>query len=95
MKKGKGYPHPDFRINIVNILTFTSLGVGGNWDFKGLFTFVESGTLPKAFSQGRLTKYPFPKRQLPKRAIPSGNFPKVRLGPLRRRRLQWEAERNG
>ena len=27
--------------------------------------------------------------------FPSGNFQKVRLGPLRRRRLQWGAERCG
>ena len=54
------------------------------------------GTFPQAFLLGQL-----PKLQLPKCAIsqmcnfPRGNFPKVRLGPLRRRRLQWEAERRG
>jgi len=38
------------------------------------------GTFPKDFSQvATFQMFNFP----------SGNFPKVRLGPLRRRRLQW------
>ena len=38
----------------------------------------------------------FPKGDFSSDNIPSGNFPKVRLGPLRRRRLQWgQARRLG
>ena len=91
MKKGKGYPHPDFRINIVNILTFTSLGVGGNWDFKGLFTFVESGVryspkgiFPRATSEVSISQEATSQTC----DFPSGNFTKARLGLLKRRRLQ-------
>ena len=40
---------------------------------------------PKAFFEGDFLIDNFP----------SGNFPKVRLGPLRRRRLQWGVERCG
>ena len=48
------------------------------------------GTYPNAFSQGWLPKYQLPKWQLPKKCnFPSGNFPKFRLRPLRRSRMQW------
>ena len=43
---------------------------------------------PKAFSQGCHPKWQFPKLQLPK-CIISEVATKDRLGPLRRRRLQW------